>query len=231
MGQVGIVYYYTRIILSVLDSRLLRSYGCGCPNGALWTICVLTQFYLLAYYTFKVLSGRNIRTWLIAISVFIIIAYLTPYIQQPLPEIIGKLYGQTFMPYFWMFIVGAFFSEHKDKLLPICKKYWFAFCLMTIAIMVTDWDISLGMYGMFRSISLFFCLIGLAYNAPWMNVKTDISYAVYIYHMTIVNALIAMGFTGKPLYLLVVTFLTFVISYISTVTVGSFSKRMKSQHL
>lgn len=208
----------------------LLSYGCGCPNGALWTICVLIQFYLMAYYTFKVLIGRNIRTWLIVISVFIFIAYLTPYIQQLLPKILGKLYGLTFLLYYWMFLIGAFLSEYKKRMLPICKKYWFAFCLMTIAIMVTGWDIQLGMYGMGRSICLFFCLIGFAYSAPCFDVTTDISYGVYIYHMTVVNAFIELGFIGEPRYLLLVTLLTFVISYISTVTIGKLSIRMKSQH-
>ena len=92
-----------------------------------------------------------------------------------MPEIIGKLYRQTFMPYFWMFLVGAFFSEHKERLLPICMKYWYIFGLITIGIMTTGWDIPLGMYGMLRSIFLFLCLLGFAYKASWLNVKTDIT--------------------------------------------------------
>lgn len=208
----------------------LRPYGCGCPNGALWTICVLIQFYLLAYFTYKLLRGRKMLVWLSVIIVFIGIAYATPQITGSMPEIIGKLYGQTFMPYFWMFLVGAFFSEHKERLLPICMKYWYIFGLITIGIMTTGWDIPLGMYGMLRSIFLFLCLLGFAYKASWLNVKTDISYGVYIYHMTIVNALIALGFTGESLYLLIVTVLTFIISYFSTITIGNLSKRMKSQN-
>ena len=27
----------------------LREYGCGTPNGSLWTICVLIQFYIIAW--------------------------------------------------------------------------------------------------------------------------------------------------------------------------------------
>ena len=27
----------------------LRGYGCGCPNGALWTICVIIQYYIISY--------------------------------------------------------------------------------------------------------------------------------------------------------------------------------------
>lgn len=229
-GKLGLFTITQGTFFQFWTPDFLRSYGCGCPNGALWTICVLIQFYLLAYLTYKLLKGRKMVVWLSVLSLLLGVAYATPIIKRPLPEIIGKLYSQTVSPYFWMFLVGAFFSEYKEKALPFCQKYWFAFGVITIAIMGIGWDIRLGMYGMVRSISLFFCLIGLAYKAPWLNIKTDISYAVYIYHMTIVNALIALGFTGKPLYLLVVTLLTFVISYISTVTIGNLSKWMKTQY-
>jgi len=37
----------------------LRGYGCGCPNGALWTISVLIQFYFLAFFIYKWLKKRN----------------------------------------------------------------------------------------------------------------------------------------------------------------------------
>lgn len=37
----------------------LRGYGCGTPNGALWTICVLIQFYFFVYFLYKVLHGRK----------------------------------------------------------------------------------------------------------------------------------------------------------------------------
>lgn len=31
----------------------LRAYGCGTPNGALWTICVIVQFYAFAFVLYK----------------------------------------------------------------------------------------------------------------------------------------------------------------------------------
>lgn len=78
-----------------------------------------------------------------------------------------------------------------------------------------------------ETILLFLCLIGASYVFPNLNIKTDISYGVYIYHMTIVNALIAMGYTKKSVLLVVVLVSTCVFAWISTKTIGKFSKKMK----
>lgn len=62
-----------------------------------------------------------------------------------------------------------------------------------------------------------------------LNINTDISYGVYIYHMTVVNALIALGYMQKPILLIIVVIVTCLLSYITTKTIGAFSKRMKAK--
>lgn len=47
--------------------------------------------------------------------------------------------------------------------------------------------------------------------------------------MTIVNALIAMGYTINPVLFVVVLLLTCVLAWISTKTIGKFSKKMKNR--
>lgn len=82
---------------------------------------------------------------------------------------------------------------------------------------------------MVGTILLFLCLTGSAYVFPKLNVKTDISYGLYIYHMTVVNALIVLGYTGNQCLLLIVTVTTFILAWVSTRTVGSLAMRMKSK--
>lgn len=41
----------------------LRGYGCGCPNGALWTIAVLIQFYFLSSFIYKWMKNRSLVVW------------------------------------------------------------------------------------------------------------------------------------------------------------------------
>ena len=49
----------------------LRGYGCGCPNGALWAICVLIQFYIFDYFFYRWMHGRKVWTWVLAVGITI----------------------------------------------------------------------------------------------------------------------------------------------------------------
>lgn len=42
----------------------LRGYGVGTPNGALWTIGVMIQFYAVAWFFHKLMKGRKPSTWI-----------------------------------------------------------------------------------------------------------------------------------------------------------------------
>lgn len=55
LGQATIFQFWT--------PDFLRGYGCGCPNGALWTISILIQFYFCAYFIYKWLDKKNIYIW------------------------------------------------------------------------------------------------------------------------------------------------------------------------
>ena len=190
---------------------------------------MVIQFYIVSYGIYKWLSGKNWKIWLFALVLSIGLSALTPVISNSIPEIVSKLYGQSFIPYFWMFIAGAMINEFKGRLLPLFKKYWSIAFVITLIIMTIGCDYALGHYGLFRTIVLFVCLLGFAYAVPLVNVKIYISYALYIYHMTVVNAMIALGYMHKPIYLLVVTIITIAFSYLSTMWVGNWSQMMKKK--
>ena len=37
----------------------LRGYGCGTPNGSLWTICTFVQFYIIAWIVHRILKKKQ----------------------------------------------------------------------------------------------------------------------------------------------------------------------------
>ena len=47
IGQSTIFQFWT--------PNCLRQFGCGTPNGSLWTICVIVQFYFIAYFLKKIM--------------------------------------------------------------------------------------------------------------------------------------------------------------------------------
>ena len=141
------------------------------------------------------------------------------------------MYGVSLFPYLWMFLLAALASEKKDKVIPILKKWWWLFIFILILnTAVVQLDVKLSLYPIINTVLRFGGFVGFAYAFPRINVKRDISYGVYIYHMTIVNALIALGFVGESWTLWFVIVLTCLLAWISTITIGklSLSKKQKN---
>lgn len=207
----------------------LRAYGCGSPNGALWTICTLIQFYIIAYPIFKILHNRKPWVWLATIAASIVISFSTQFIRENTPAIVSQLYGQTVLPNLWMFICAAFVSEYKNSLVPFLKRHWWMFIIVLILNKyIIQFDVSTP-YSLLGTMLLFLGLIGFAYGFPKMNIKTDISYGIYIYHMTIVNVLIQLGFSHNQWLLIPVAFISILLAWMSTKTVGSWAGNMKEK--
>ncbi len=225
--QLGLFTITQSTIFQFWTPEFLRSYGCGCPNGSLWTICVLIQFYFFAYFIYKALHGKNKFTWFMSILVSAIIAYFSPNIESSLPEVFGKLYSQTLLPYLWMFLTAAYIAENKEKVLPFVEKYWFVFIIITITIKTANLDIDLSNYYLLQTITTFAGLLGISTTFPKLNIKTNISYGIYLYHMTVVNALLALNFSQSPLLLFVVIIITCILAWISQKTTGEWSLKAK----
>ena len=82
-------------------------------------------------------------------------------------------------------------------------------------------------YAVLHTLSLFACLTGASYVFAKLNVKTDISYGIYIYHMTAVNALLELGFKQDTWLLALVVLITCLLSWVSTKTVGEYCVNRK----
>ena len=209
----------------------LREYGCGTPNGALWTIFALIQFYLLAFPAYKLLHGKRIGRWLGCIIGLILLSIFFSHVHPHIPGNFGKLLGISFVGTFWMFMFGAFMSEYKDRLLPMLLRWWYVPVVLRVLWLVfSPTDIPAHCYGLVGPILTGVAALSLGYRFPFVNVKTDVSYGIYIYHMTIINAMIAIGLVGGGLIRFgeVVVF-SILFAWISTKSVGSFANNMKNR--
>ena len=161
--------------------------------------------------------------------ILILISALTDNICNMLPEIIAKLYTVSLIPYLWLFVVGAFIAEFKDVILPFLRRNWYYILCINLSISYQSLfeDIALCQYNLLQSTTVILGLLGLAFRIPQLNIKTDISYALYLYHMTVVNAFIEIGLMNDVYLLFVVILVTSAISYISTVTIGRLSQKKK----
>lgn len=211
-------------ILQFWTPDFLRSYGCGSPNGALWSICTLIQFYVLLYFARKVLKGRKTWVWLLILAVSILLGVSAFHLEGILPTLIIKLYHQSLFPYLWLFVAGMLVAEKREVLIPFFSRWWWVFASLTWLIRLARLDIGCGYYGLLSSYTLIAAVLGAAYRFPRINVKKDISYGIYIYHMTVMNAMIELGYTQTRGYLLTAMAITCLLAFISTEIFGRRAK-------
>lgn len=203
----------------------LRGYGCGVPNGSLWTIGILIQFYIIAFFLYRYLHGQKNWIWLLVVSVALAIGLSIPVIRHSLPSMPCKLLGQMIFPYFWCFVLASFVAEKKNFFLPYLKRYWWLSFGLFLIFCMTKYDIRASYY-ILQTIMLFFTLTGVAYTFPKFDLKIDLSYGIYIYHMIVVNALIELGYTQHTWLLLLVLFFSIMLAWLSAKTIGRLSRKM-----
>lgn len=199
----------------------LRGYGVGTPNGALWTIGVMIQFYIIVWPFYKFMKSRKFLIWIIGFAVSVGISSALSLIVHEIisSDIVVKLYSQTFIEYFWLFYIGMFVAEFKDKLLPIFGKFWFIFLIVAFVLFWTGLDFFSGYY-LGWSLFLTIGLIGFAYRFPQLNISPDISYGLFLYHMTVLNIFVYFGWKGRWIYTVSSTVIVIILAGLSTMMVG-----------
>jgi len=202
--------------------EILRSWGTGTPNGSLWTITVEIQFYILL--PIVVLSFRKIGLMYKFIFLFIASVLFNIYISNLLENgesNIVKLWGVSVFPYLYCFLSGAILYLCWPKIRNVIEGKAIYWLLVFLAFSIfTDNSPSYfpNNIQIISNILLSILTISLAYTLPNLGKilkGNDISYGMYIYHMLVINSLIAIGFVGQVKYLLMAITLTIILSSLS----------------
>ena len=75
-------------------------------------------------------------------------------------------------------------------------------------------------------------VIGFAYRYPQLNIKMDISYELYLYHMIAINAMVFMGFYDSGyVCILVALIISIAMAIMSYFTLGALSRKSKNKRV
>jgi peptidoglycan/LPS O-acetylase OafA/YrhL len=201
---------------------LFDGFGVGRVNGALWTIATELQFYLLLPLMLWSVSLFGSRRRLLALGLLFLASLLVYELLLPAWTasadekstgtariVLAALY--TSIPaHLFGFLIGVVFYLKLPLMIRFVQgKFllWIALYLGVSAILswglnLSGWDIEKNVLALvITRLLLAGVIFSLAFTsrgiAQRMLRGNDVSYGIYIYHMLIVNALIALGATGS----------------------------------
>lgn len=170
----------------------LRNFGVGVVNGPLWSVCVE-----IALYTAVPLIARLRSAWLLGIAAASFAALYSGH---------AYLRGFSFTlayvtPLMWagMFLTGTLLYRARVKPpLSVCALAWAIVLALSVA-MPNAPEFVLratgNQLGILNFIALTGLIFALAFARP-ISLAGDISYGMYLYHMPVMNVVIALGLTG-----------------------------------
>lgn len=214
-------------ILQFWTPDSLRAYATGTPNGPLWTICVMIQAYIALWFFHKLLHKKGLKRWIVVLVITTLLNLLRPLTEAYVPGMVYKLSFYLFASHIWLFLVGAFMSEYFDQIIVWLKRFWWLALAISQVAMYTGFDY--GTYGTLKGLFLGIGVIGLGYVLPKLTVKYDFSYGLYIYHMIVVNAMVALGCQNDVLWMFVSYALSLTLAAISYFTIGGISRALRKK--
>lgn len=202
----ALVYLITQFsCMNFYTGNWLRGYGVGAPNGSLWTILVELEFYVIIMFLWKWLKNRGIIIWSMLLIIFAGMNYLFAIIGNN-ELIIYKLVNCSIIPFMYMFMIGAYIYRFREKIFSYDRRVIMVGSLLLIYLYFLGGGQISGVYiSLFNGIILatLVILLGYLFNKR-IRIKLDITYGVYLYHMVVVNAVIALGIKQDFFIMLVV---------------------------
>ena len=184
----------------------LRGFGVGVVNGSLWTISVEIQFYLLTPFLYKIFQKKYQLIFFILL-LFCLLNILNGSLNQK-ETLATKLINVSFIPWFYMFMLGALISKFK-KYIAIINRLSLIFLIASYILIyfisknwVGAWGNLINPLGFLILSSL---ILKVAFLRPYLSdlmlKRNDISYGVYIFHMPIINLFVYKNYYGfYPLF-------------------------------
>lgn len=187
------------------------------PTGVLWTLSVELSFYALLPLVLAPLRWGRAAGVAFALAVTIASYWLATYVTRPfLKENLWLLY--TVPVFFWIFSIGILTRLLWDRVAPLLTGkglWWLAAYGVSEYILQTyfhdsaslSWKGGVTPVSIFRASMMGMTVISVAFTAPRLGryIRYDLSYGLYLWHMTVIASLVALGYT-RSLWLWPVVF-------------------------
>jgi len=215
----------------------LDAFGFGSYNGALWTIPVELQFYVVLPLVYFVFAKRQLNV--VFVGLFFIFLCVNVVYRTHAPSLAGvnpepealtfKLLRYSFLPHIYLFFFGVLIQRTKlyqHRFIEGKGLLWLAAYVVLIFVtpdIVLFKQLLLCFLGL-AAISIAFTKRQLSHN---LLGRHDISYGVYIYHGLVINVFVQLQLTGSWVYAVGVVVFTILAGALSWLLVERVCMRFK----
>ena len=171
------------------------------------------------------MKKKSLKSWICVIGILSAISVILEKLSPMMPEIAYKLLMVTIFPFLYIFLFGMMVYNFREKLLPLFVKYkWAIIAIYTIWELLPD-SITNCVYGVrYNAVTtlLLMCTVfAVGYGFGKHRVKTDYTFAFYLYHIVVINLVVELGVTSITNPLVFIT--VFVSELIAIIILSYFS--------
>jgi peptidoglycan/LPS O-acetylase OafA/YrhL len=209
-------------VVQFYNPAFLRGFGVGVLNGSLWTIPVELQFYMILPLLALVAHRKAARWVLLAFAAaFLMLATRT--VMGAGESFAHKLLRVSIMPYLFYFLVGVlvrYLYERRPGIFAGRALLWAAIYVVWTVI-ETHFSLAGAQGNLLNVVSIILIAMltaGIAFTGRSLSShllkENDISYGLYIYHLPVLNLLLANHFSGVSGMVIFLS-ITAVLAYLS----------------
>lgn len=229
-----ILWIFTQIFGIANTPKCLLAFGTGSVNGALWTIYIEIQLYIVLAFSYCFLKKLSMKTWMVVLFMLALINVGVYYLAVNNVGMMSKLIERSFFPYALWFFIGAFCYLKREMVIPWLKKL---LPLLLIAYILIRYS-GISIPGYYANIGIgILCpllVIGGALSFPMKRIRVDLTYGMFLYHWIILNIIVHFDLfdhVNLPILIFCYVAVTLFLSYLSWKYVGSLAKRATEKML
>lgn len=191
-------------IFQFYNPDFLRGFGTGVLNGALWTIPIELQFYILLPLLATAAKDRRLvwAAFILASAAMMVVS--TPSVLNPL-TMFQKLLSVSIVPWLFYFMVGVMTRLLFEAYPSVFKGKGLAWTGVYALWMAVEIYFQIGgrhgkPLNIVTLVLLGMLAVSLAFTRPRLSSAllkgNDISYGVYLYHIPVINLMLFLGIGG-----------------------------------
>lgn len=191
-----LIWIVTQVAGIANTPECLKSFATGSVNGALWTIFVEVQLYVVLAFSYRLLKKLRNRQWLCVLCVCVVMNVGCDFLTPKMDGIVSKLIERLFFPYLLWFLIGVFCYLKREWFFKHRKAIVWLLCIYGLI-----WLAPIKLPGYYSNIAVgilcpFIVVVG-GFCLPPIVIKKDITYGLFLYHWIILNLLIHFQIMSK----------------------------------